>query len=223
MSKFRDTDGAGVAELVGPLHARPRPGCAALGPMHEVEVDVVDTQAFQAPFGFCGGVAPGRVELGGDENVLASHAALTQRVADAFFVAVRLSGVNVTVSQLQRPADGVDALRSVGHLPHSQGQNRDFLTVRQQARASTCVVGIRCHELSPSIRCWPFVAGHSSWPFVAGHSSLASIRCWAPAIELVAVLHFCLPHSRWSPPWARRDSVSQRRVAPSRRSAGGRC
>src|SRR6185437_4018914 len=89
-AEVRDADGAGQPLLAGALHPRPRPGGAALRPVHEVQVHLVDSQAAQALPGLGDRVAAPRIELRGDEHVLARHAAFAQRPADAFLVAVRL-------------------------------------------------------------------------------------------------------------------------------------
>src|SRR5690606_24280846 len=42
-------------------------------------------------------------ELGGDEDLLARHAALADRLADVLLVAVDPSGIDVPVAELERP------------------------------------------------------------------------------------------------------------------------
>ncbi len=41
-----------------------------------------------------------RIELGGDEHLVAWHAAFAERLPDAFLVAIDLGGVNVAVAEL---------------------------------------------------------------------------------------------------------------------------
>src|SRR5262245_42086639 len=87
-----DADRARVSELVRSLHTRPGPGRTALGPVDDVQVDVVDAEPPQAPFSFVGGVLVCGIELGGDEHLVAGHAALSQTLPDALLVAIVLSG-----------------------------------------------------------------------------------------------------------------------------------
>src|SRR5271166_6702215 len=95
-----DADRARVAELASPLHARPGPERTALGPVDDVEVDVVEAEPPQAPLSLGGRIRARGIELGRDEHVLARDAALTQRTADALLVAVGLGGVDVPVAEL---------------------------------------------------------------------------------------------------------------------------
>jgi hypothetical protein len=83
----------------------------------EVQVDVFDTKPFQAALDLSRGVPAGRLKLGGDEHLLARYAAAAKGFSDARFVAVGLSGVDVSIAELKRPQHGVDALSAVGYLP----------------------------------------------------------------------------------------------------------
>ena len=52
LAEIRDADRAGVSEFTGPLHPRPRPRRPASGPVHHVQVDVVDAEPLEAPLSF---------------------------------------------------------------------------------------------------------------------------------------------------------------------------
>ncbi len=97
--------------------------------MDDVEVDVVDAETLQAAFDLCNRIRPRRKELGGDEHVLARHAALAQPLPHTLLVAVRLSSVDVPVTELERPPDGIDALAPVRNLPDTEAEQRDLVPV----------------------------------------------------------------------------------------------
>ncbi len=128
-------DGAGVAELARAFHVRPCPRGPPGRPVDDVQVDVVHSQPAQAALRLGGGIAVAGIELGRDEHLFARRPAVAQRLADAALVAVGLGSVDMAIPELERPADGVDALRPVGHLPYAQPQQRDFVSVREPARA----------------------------------------------------------------------------------------
>src|SRR5205085_11772354 len=94
-AEVRNADRLRVAELARPLHPRPGPGGPALGPVDDVQIDLIDTQPVQAALGLRGriGSTPG-IELGRDEELLARDAALAQRLPDARLVAVGLRRVD---------------------------------------------------------------------------------------------------------------------------------
>jgi hypothetical protein len=77
----------------------------------QVQVDLVDAQAPEAARGLGDGIFAPQVELGGDEDVLARHAAVAQPLAHALLVAVGLGGVDMAVPGLERPPHGVHAFR----------------------------------------------------------------------------------------------------------------
>ena len=79
--------------------------------MDDVEVDLVHAEALEAPLGLSLGVTGARVELRRDEDLLARDTTFPDPDPDALLVPVRLSRVDVAVAELERPADGVDALR----------------------------------------------------------------------------------------------------------------
>ena len=112
-----DPDGAGIAESVGLLHSRPRSRWSAAGPVDEVQVDVLDAKTSEATLCLLRGVGAGRLELGGDEHLLARYATAAKGFSDARFVAVGLRRVDVSIAELKRPQHGVEALSTVGHLP----------------------------------------------------------------------------------------------------------
>jgi hypothetical protein len=114
----------------------------------DVQVDVVDTEPLQAALGLRDRVVPRGRELGGDEHLLAWDTALAQPLPHAFLVAVRLRRVDVSVPELERPADGVHALCPVGHLPDAQADQRDLVPVREHAGSSVCRHHIRRHRIS---------------------------------------------------------------------------
>ena len=83
----------------------------------------------QALLGLGDRVLAARVELGGDEHLVARHAAVPQRLADARLVAVGLGGVDVPVPELERPAHGVHARRPVRHLPDAEPEHGQLVSV----------------------------------------------------------------------------------------------
>src|SRR5262249_30292258 len=92
-AEVRAADRARVAALARPLHPVPRPRRPALGPVDDVEVDVVDAEPLEAALRLGLRVLAGGVELRRDEDLLARDAAVAQRAPDAALVAVRLGGV----------------------------------------------------------------------------------------------------------------------------------
>jgi len=88
--------------------------------VHEVQIDVVETQSSKAPLerplcpeGFKG------EELRGDPDLLSWDAARPDRVADATLVPIEPCGVNVSDTGLERPMDGLLHRFTVGicHTP----------------------------------------------------------------------------------------------------------
>jgi hypothetical protein len=69
-TEVRDADRARVAAFLGTLHPVPGPGRPALWPVDDVQVDVVQAEALEAALHLGGRVAPSRVELGRDEDIL---------------------------------------------------------------------------------------------------------------------------------------------------------
>src|SRR5262245_60496457 len=100
--------------------------------MDDVQVELVQAEPSQAPLGFRDRVAAPWLELRRDEDVLACDTALAQSPADALLVAVRLSGVDVPVAELERPPDSFDALRPVRHLPDPEAEERDLVPIRER-------------------------------------------------------------------------------------------
>jgi hypothetical protein len=142
-------DRACIAQLAGPLHPRPGPGGAFGRPVHQVQVDLVDAEPAQALLGLGDRIAvPARIELGGDEYLVAGHAAVPQRPPDAFLVAVCLGGVDMPVAELERPADRVHARLAVRYLPDAEAEDGDLAPVGQD----TC----GCHVINTSFpsRCY---------------------------------------------------------------------
>ena len=88
--------------------------------MHEVQIDVLDAKPFEAALDLSRGVPSRRLELGGDEHLLARYAAAAKGFSDARFVAVGLSSVDVSIAELKRPQHGVHAISAVRHLPDAQ-------------------------------------------------------------------------------------------------------
>ncbi len=130
-AEVRDADRARVAALAGRLHPRPGPGRALLGPVDDVEVDLLDAEPLEAVLGLGGRVGARGIELRRDEDLVARDAAVAQRAADARLVAVGLRGVDVPVARLERPAHRVLTLGAVLDLPHAQPDRGDRVTVRQ--------------------------------------------------------------------------------------------
>ena len=115
--------------------------------MHDVEVDVVDAKPSEAAFGLHRRVRSSGIELGRDEHLIAGQAALAQRPADALLVAVGLSGIDMSVAELERPAHGVHALGPVGHLPHAQSEQRHLIAIREHTNAAACRHRVRRHRV----------------------------------------------------------------------------
>src|SRR4051812_5315038 len=124
-AEVRDPDRSRAAELARSLHSRPGPRGTTLRPVDDVEVDLVDAEPPQAVLRRGRRVLVPRIELGGEEDLLARHAALAKPLADALLVAVRLRGVDVPVAELECPPHGVHALGPVGHLPDAEPEHRD--------------------------------------------------------------------------------------------------
>jgi hypothetical protein len=101
----------------------------------EVQVDVVDTEPFEASLRLGGGVLACGVKLRGDEHLLARYTTAAEGLPDAFFVAVGLGSVDVSIAELERPQYSVDTLRAVGNLPNAETQDRDPVAICQKARA----------------------------------------------------------------------------------------
>src|SRR5262245_32634954 len=135
-TEVRDPDRPRVSRLSRPFHPGPRPGRATLRPVDDVEVDVVDTEPLQAPLDLREGVLPRGEELRRDEDLLARNAAIAQPSTDALLVAVRLCRIDVPVPELERPANGGNALRPVRHLPDTETEQRHLVAVREHARSS---------------------------------------------------------------------------------------
>ena len=128
-AEVRHADRPGEPALLRLLHARPCPGRPALRPVHQVQVHLVDAELPQALLRLGDRVLAPGVELGGDEHLVAGHAAVPQGLADACLVAVGLGGVDVPVAELKRPAHRVLARRPVGHLPDAEPEHRQLVPV----------------------------------------------------------------------------------------------
>ena len=74
-------DRPSVTEPLSTFHSGPGPGRTSLGPVDDVEVELVDPEPLQAALRFGDRVGQARVELRGDEHVLPRHTALSQRRA----------------------------------------------------------------------------------------------------------------------------------------------
>jgi len=79
----------------------------------DVQVDVVDAKPLEAARGLLDRVFVPGIELGRDENLVARDAALAEALPHASLVAVSLSGVDVSIAELERPANSVHAFASV--------------------------------------------------------------------------------------------------------------
>src|ERR1700676_868321 len=112
--------------------------------MHQVEVDILEPQALQSRFDFSNRVIGSWVELGRHEDVGAIEATLSKALPDTLLIPVSLSGVDVAVSQLERPPDGVLRLASLGGLPDTEGECGDLMPVgeglhrRRLAKPRSC-------------------------------------------------------------------------------------
>src|SRR5207302_7508618 len=117
------------AALVRSLHARPRPRRAALGPVDQVEVDLLHAEALEAPLRLRRRVLRAGVELRREEDVFARDAAVLQRASDARLVPVCLRGVDVAIAGLERPPNGVLGVRAGAHLPYAQAEERQLVSI----------------------------------------------------------------------------------------------
>src|ERR1700743_2852181 len=103
-SEVGHTDGAGAALVDQLLHGAP--GLFTLlglgrGPVHEVEVDVVQTEALEALFGAAQRVRATLValpDLGGHEQLLAGEPGVRESGADTILVAVDRRCVDAAVA-----------------------------------------------------------------------------------------------------------------------------
>ncbi len=106
-----DADRPRQALPVGLLHRAPLAVDVAVGLVHQVQVDVVESELGQGCLqGAAGVVLGGGVldpELGGDEQVLAGDAAVLDRVADGVLVAVGGGGVQQPVAGGEGIGDGL--------------------------------------------------------------------------------------------------------------------
>ena len=119
--------------------------------MDEVQVHLVDAEPSEALLG-CGNrvttapleLAP-RIEFCGEKYLAARHAAVAQRPSDALLIAVYLGRVNMAIPQVERPAYGVHACRSVGHLPDAQAEQGHLVSVGKDAGAPVWGDCAECH------------------------------------------------------------------------------
>jgi hypothetical protein len=102
----------------------------------QIQVDLLQAKPAKALFGLADRIVSPRMELGGHEHLVARNAAVAQGAADAFLVAVRLSGVDVAVSGVERPAYGVDAGGAVRTLPDTEAEHRHLIAVGQEPHVS---------------------------------------------------------------------------------------
>src|SRR5262249_52733728 len=144
-AKVRDADRAGVAQFTSSLHSRPGSRRTTLGPVDEVQIDVVDAEPPEAALHLRGRVPASRIELCREEHLRARHAAVPERLPDALLVAVQLGGVNVPVPHLKRPAYSFHALEAVPYLPNAQGEHREALAVGEHSRALISCIRNRRH------------------------------------------------------------------------------
>src|ERR1700691_364522 len=146
-AEVRHADRPGEPRLTSPLHTWPGPGGAPLRPVDQIQINLIQTEPPQALPGFGNGVFAPWKELCRDEHVLALHAAVPQRPSDALLVGVSLGGVDMAVSQLQRPAHGVHAGQPVRHLPYAQAKHGHLISIRQDAGTPVWAPG-----MSPAAR-----------------------------------------------------------------------
>lgn len=109
--EVRDADGLGLALLLQFDEGLPGLGVETLGglsPVNQEQVDVVGAQAGQGLVRRLKGLLVALVvvpDLGGEENVLASYAGVSNCLAGAFFIAVDFGGVDVAVAGFKGQAD----------------------------------------------------------------------------------------------------------------------
>src|SRR3984885_1057846 len=122
---------ARISEALRPLHARPGPGWSTLGPVHQVEVHVLEPQALETRLYLSDRILGTWIELRRDKDLVAVQATLTESLADALFIPIALGRVNMAIAQLKSPADGVLGLRPLGGLPHAQSQRWNLVPVSE--------------------------------------------------------------------------------------------
>src|SRR5277367_6395017 len=109
-----DADRAGVTTRSCIFHSWPGPGGSVFRPVHEVKIDVLESEPLKASFEFVGWIVSLWIELGSDPELVARHSGLSYRPSDTFLVTVGLCGIEVPIAELKSPAHGVERLVSVG-------------------------------------------------------------------------------------------------------------
>ncbi|MBT2245615.1 hypothetical protein JQK15_19010 [Sphingobium sp. BHU LFT2] len=101
--------------------------------MDEHEVDVIEAQRLQRAVDPLPGIGVALAfgdELGGDEYLVARHAARAQAIADAALVLVGLRGIDVAIADTDRVAHGAGG-GVIGDHPGAEAELRDGDAVRQ--------------------------------------------------------------------------------------------
>src|SRR3954468_9579860 len=135
-AEVRDADRARIAGLFRALHSRPGPRRAALRPVDDVQVDLVEAEPLETALRLGFRIVVARIELRGDEDLPARHAAVAKRTTDALLVPVCLRGIDVAVAELERPANRILRLGPVRDLPDAEGEERDLVAVGEYAGPS---------------------------------------------------------------------------------------
>lgn len=103
-------------------------GVGGAGPVHQVQVNVIDAQILQGRGNTrLHTVVPGVVELGGDPDLLAGDTGVLDTGTNLSLVAVGKGGVNVTVALQQGIPNSHADLIGLG-LPSSQANGGDLVT-----------------------------------------------------------------------------------------------
>lgn len=102
-------------------------GVGRAGPVHQVQVDVVDAQVLEGGVdAVLDAVVPGVVQLGGNPDLLAGDAGVLDALANLGLVAVGEGGVDVPVALEQGVLDGLTDFVGLG-LPGAQADGGDLV------------------------------------------------------------------------------------------------
>ena len=129
------------------LHGAPGAVVVAEGLVDEVQVEVVQAEALQGLVELAlGGVLAGVLDphLGGDEQLVARDAALGDRAADGFLVAVGGGGVDRPVAGGERVGDDLLGLL-VGDLEDAEAEDRHLDAVVERDQT------VLCGQMTPSL------------------------------------------------------------------------
>lgn len=103
-------------------------GISRAGPVHQVQIDIVNTQILERGLNaLLNLVVPGVIELGGKPDLFAGHARVANTSTNFGFVVVGQRCVNVAVTLQEGVLDSLADLIGLG-LPSSQTDGGDLVT-----------------------------------------------------------------------------------------------